>query len=85
MSPRARSLTATFLTFGPACAWLAFLLLRYGPERDLRWTLAYGLLSSLGVLGLSTVFVAWLPWAAERLGLRRFGAWLRTWWDEDAR
>ena len=40
---------------------------------------------AVGIFGLTGVFLAWFPWTVERLGFRGFGAWLRTWWDEDAR
>jgi hypothetical protein len=37
------------------------------------------------VLGLSSLALAWTPWILDRAGLPRAGAWLRRYWDEDAR
>ena len=73
------------MTFGPALAWVAFALWRYGPSRGYGPVLGLALFAAIGVVGLSAVFIAWFPATVERLGFRRFGAWLRTWWDEDAR
>jgi hypothetical protein len=40
---------------------------------------------AVGIVGLTAVFMAYFPATVERLGFRKFGAWLRTWWDEDAK
>jgi hypothetical protein len=71
--------------YGPAAAWLAFASWRYGPTRGYLPVLALSLVVALGIVGLSAVLLAWFPFAVERLGFRKLGAWLRTWWDEDAR
>ncbi len=73
------------MAFGPAAAWLAFALRRYGPSRGYGRVLALALIAAVGIVGLTAVFIAHFPATVERLGFRRFGAWLRTWWDEDAR
>jgi hypothetical protein len=71
--------------FGPAIAWVAWVSFRLrvaiGPGR----ALAIAAFTGLGVLGLSSLVLAWTPALLERMGLRRAGAWLRRYWDEDAR
>ncbi len=70
------------MAYGPAVVWLAFAIARYGRS----WPVVLlALFVGVGIFGLTGVLLAWFPWAVERLGLRGFGAWLRTWWDEDAR
>lgn len=71
--------------YGPAAAWVAFALARYGPTRGYAPVLALALVVGVGVLGLTAVAIAYVPFLVERAGCRRLGAWLRTWWDEDAR
>lgn len=62
--------------------WVVFVLWRYGRS----WpVVALALFVAVGIVGLTGVFMAWFPWTVERLGLTGFGAWLRTWWDEDAK
>lgn len=73
------------MAFGPALAWVAFAMWRYGPTRGYWPVLGLALVAGIGIVGLTAVFIGYFPWAVERLGFRRFGAWLRTWWDEDAR
>ncbi len=71
--------------YGPAAAWVAFVLARYGPRIGYGAAAALGLFTGLGVLGLTALFVAYFPSTVERLGFRRLGAFLRRFWDEDAR
>jgi cell division protein FtsW (lipid II flippase) len=62
--------------------WVVFALWRYGPT----WKgLGLALFVAFGIVGLTAVFVAYFPATVERLGFKRFGTWLRTWWDEDAK
>ena len=72
--------------FGPAVAVAAFVVLRYG-RTSLGWggAAAIAAVLALGALGLSALLLAWLPWLLERAGLQRAGAFLRRYWDEDAR
>lgn len=72
--------------FGPALATFVAVLLLRGPTAE-GWgpTLAVGFLLGLGVLGLSALVLAWLPWTLERIGQPRLAARLRRRWDEDAR
>lgn len=85
ISPRVRRLLAGLIGFGPGLAWFAAVAVRYRASPDRGAALALGAVTAVGVVGLSGVFLAWFPYAVERFGLRRFGAWLRRWWDEDAR
>ena len=82
---RTRTLIASLIGFGPGLAWFAAVAVRYHASPDRTAALALGALTALGVMGLSGVFLAWFPYTVERLGFRRFGTWLRGWWDEDAR
>jgi hypothetical protein len=47
--------------------------------------LALSLFVGLGIVGSTAVFIAFFPVTVERLGFKVFSAWLRTWWDEDAK
>ncbi len=79
---RARTAISSLMAFGPAVAWVAFAVWRYGRT----WpVVGLILFVAVGIFGLTGVFMAWFPWTVERLGLKSFGAWLRTWWDEDAK
>jgi hypothetical protein len=82
---RARRVVTAVVGFGPTIAWVAWVTLRLrgaiGPGR----ALAIAGFTGLGVLGLSALVLAWTPALLERMGLRRAGAWLRNYWDEDAR
>ncbi len=70
------------MAYGPALAWVIFAVRTYGST----WSvLGLALFVGVGIFGLTGVFLAWFPWTVERLGFKRFGAWLRTWWDEDAK
>jgi hypothetical protein len=71
--------------YGPAVAWVVFALWRYGSTRGYWPVLGLALFAGVGIIGLMAVFVAYFPVTVERLGFKRFGTWLRTWWDEDAR
>jgi hypothetical protein len=71
--------------FGPALAWVAWMTLRLEPALGLGRALALAAFTGLGVLGLSSLVLAWTPWLLERAGFPRAGAWLRRHWDEDAR
>jgi hypothetical protein len=71
--------------FGPALAWAAWMTLRLAPLLGVGRSLALAAFTGLGVLGLSSLVLAWTPWLLERAGFRRAGAWLRRHWDEDAR
>ncbi len=82
MSPERRNLIATLIAFGPAVTWIVFAIWRYGSSWQV---VGLALMIGVGVFGLTGVFLAWFPWTVERLGFARFGAWLRTWWDQDAK
>ncbi|HTP26476.1 MAG TPA: hypothetical protein VMK12_12560 [Anaeromyxobacteraceae bacterium] len=81
----ARRLFSWVMGFGPAIAWVVFAMLHFGPSRGYWLALPFVLAVALGIFGLTGLFVAYFPAALDRLGLRRFSAWLRTWWDDDAR
>jgi len=81
---RRRNPLAWAISLGPAVACLAWLGIAYGPRLGYPVALAIGAVTGVGVLGLTALVVAYLPAALERLGFKRFVAWLRTWWDEDA-
>ncbi len=71
--------------YGPAVAWVSAILL-INRDRLGSWrALAFAIFTGLGILGLTALVLAWLPATVERLGFERFGAWLRRFWDEDAR
>jgi hypothetical protein len=72
------------ISFGPAIASLAWVVASHGPRLGYVAALGVGLLTGLGVLGLTGLVVAYLPVTIERLGFERLGSWLRRWWDEDA-
>ncbi len=69
----------------PAAVVFGLAVRRYGPVAGYGRVLPLALAVAVGVLGVTAVFIAWFPAALERAGLRRLAAWLRTWWDEDAR
>ena len=71
--------------YGPALAWVLFAEWWYGRTLGYWSVLGPALFVALGIVGLTAVFIAHFPATVERLGFRQFGAWLRTWWDEDAR
>jgi hypothetical protein len=73
------------MIYGPALVWVVFALWTYGPSGGYWSVLGLALFVGVGILGLSAIFVAYFPVTVERLGFKRFGAWLRTWWDEDAK
>jgi len=79
---RARTAISWTMAYSPAVAWVVFAIWRYGRT----WpVVGLALFVGVGIFGLTGVFLAWFPWAVERLGFKRFDAWLRTWWDEDAK
>jgi hypothetical protein len=80
-----RDLLASGLVYGPAVAWLVYAVRAYGPTRGYGRVLPLALVVAVGLVGLMAVFVAYFPVTVERLGFARFGAWLRTWWDRDAK
>jgi hypothetical protein len=82
---RARRVVVALVGFGPALAWVAWMTLRYEPSLGPGRALALATFTGLGVLGLSALVLAWTPSLLERAGLRRAAAWLRRYWDEDAR
>ena len=81
---RRRNLISWAITLGPAVACLAWFGVAYGPRLGYPFALGLGVVIGTGVLGLTALVVAYLPATLERLGLRRFAVWLRSWWDEDA-
>ena len=82
---RRRDVLAWVMACGPAVLWVAYAIWRYGPSRGYGPVAGLAVFVGVGVLGLTAVFIAWFPFTVERLGFRRFAAWLRTWWDEDAK
>jgi hypothetical protein len=82
---RARRVVTAVVGFGPAIAWVAWITLTFRPALGWGRALAIAAFTGLGVLGLSSLVLAWTPAILERMGLRRAGAWLRRYWDEDAR
>ncbi len=81
---RPRDALVGTISFGPAIACLAWVVVGYGPRLGYVVALGIGLLTGLGVLGLTGLVVAYLPVTMERLGFQRLASWLRRWWDEDA-
>ena len=84
-SVRLRTATSWLMGYGPAVLWVGLATARLHSRLGYGRALAFGLFTGLGVLGFTSLFVAYFPSTVERLGLERFGAWLRRWWDEDAR
>ena len=82
---RARRVVVALVGFGPALAWVAYLTLRLERSLGLGRAIALAAFTGLGVLGLSSLVLAWTPALLERAGMQRAGAWLRRYWDEDAR
>jgi hypothetical protein len=84
--PPARRAVVALVGFGPGLLCVAWVALAYGPG-PLGWPLAVslGAVVGLGVVGLCALVLAWLPFALERAGQVRAAAWLRRYWDEDAR
>jgi hypothetical protein len=82
---RARSAVTLAVGFGPALAWATWMTLRYAPVLGWGRSFALAAFTGMGVLGLSSLALAWTPWILDRAGLPRAGAWLRRYWDEDAR
>jgi hypothetical protein len=82
---RVRRVVTAVVGFGPALAWVAWMTLRYERPLGMGRALALATFTGLGVLGLSALVLAWTPSLLERAGLRGAGAWLRRYWDEDAR
>ncbi len=82
---RLRRILSWLIALGPAVTWLVIAVVKLGPTRGYWPFLGLAFMVAVGIFGLSGVFLAWFPWTMERVGLRRFAAWLRTWWDEDAR
>jgi hypothetical protein len=80
-----RDVISSGITYGPAVAWLVYALWIYGPTRGYGTVLGLASVVAVGIVGLMAVFVAYFPFTVERLGFKRFGSWLRTWWDEDAK
>jgi hypothetical protein len=85
LTRRQRAAISWAMCYGPAAAWLVYAMLSYGPTRGYLRVLAIALFVGVAVLGLTAVFIAYFPATIERLGGKRFAAWLRTWWDEDAK
>lgn len=85
VSARTRTLIASAMGYGPAALWVAFAVARWHGRLGYPRAAALGAFTGLAVLGGSALFLAYCPAAVERAGFARFGAWLRTWWDEDAR
>ena len=81
----ARRVVTTLVGFGPALAWIAWMTLHFRGPLGTGPALALATFTGLGVLGLSSLVLAWGPSLLERAGMRRAGVWLRRYWDEDAR
>ena len=82
VSARTRTIISSIMAYGPAVAWVALAIWKYGRG----WpVIGLIVMVAVGIFGLTGVLLAWLPWTVEKLGFERLGAWLRTWWDEDAR
>jgi len=73
------------MCYGPAAAWVVFSVWRYGATRGYWPVVGLALFVGVGILGLTAVFVAYFPATVERLGFKRFGAWLRTSFDAAAK
>jgi hypothetical protein len=82
---RARDVVTGMVGFGPALGWAAWMTFRYEPVLGWGRAVALAAFTGLGVLGLSSLVLAWTPWLLEHAGFSRGGAWLRKYWDEDAR
>ena len=82
---RAREVVAWAIGLGPATCWVVALVAWQGPRLGYPRAAVLALVTGMGVLGLSALFLAWFPFLVERLGFRRLGAFLRRFWDEDAR
>ncbi len=82
---RLRRILSWLIAFGPAVTWLVIAEVKLRPAYGTWPFLGLAFMVAVGIFGLSGVFLAWFPWTMERVGLRRFAAWLRIWWDEDAR
>jgi hypothetical protein len=85
MHIRRRDIVAWTMAYGPALVWVVLATWKFGSTRGYWRVLGLALVTAVGIVGLTAVFIAYFPWTMERLGLTRFAAWLRTWWDEDAR
>jgi hypothetical protein len=73
------------MVYGPAFVWVVFALWRYGPTGGYWKVLGLAMVAAFGLVGLMAVSVAYFPATVEKVGFTRFGTWLRTWWDEDAK
>jgi len=82
---RARRVVVALVGFGPAVLWVIGMTLQFRVVLGTWRALAVAAFTGLGVLGLSALVLAWTPALLERVGLRRAAAWLRRYWDEDAR
>jgi hypothetical protein len=82
---RARRVVVALVGFGPALLWVIGMTLRFRGALGTGRALALAAFTGLGVLGLSALVLAWTPSLLERAGMRRAAAWLRRYWDEDAR
>jgi hypothetical protein len=73
------------MLYGPASVWAVFAVIQYAPRIGYARTAVLAFMVGFGILGLTAVFIAYFPSTVERVGWRRFGVWLRTFWDEDAK